>query len=418
MGIATPLGDELDGFYEGLLAGRSAITRWRTIPSERIYGKVGADLGDYDLGAALAELEGALEDSAFRRLRKLALRAPWSAGLTMVTAARAALDARWFGSCERDETAVVVGGHNTTSGYVYQNGLEFAEEPDFIEGLMSLHSLDTDHAASVSDTLGIRGPIYTVGGACASGNHALRLAVDELRYRGFTSAFVVGPAVDFSPVDIHAMALMGAISHQSFNDQPEAASRPFDVRREGFVPAHGCAALVIEDWDHAVRRGARIYAEVVDVEANADANAEPQPSGEGQTRLMRRILARNGLAPERIDYISAHATSTPLGDVTEITSIKEVFGEHAYRLKVNATKSMLGHTTWSAPLVELVAAVLQMRGGRLHPSINIDELDPAIDLDVCREGPVDQPVGYLMKNAFGFGGINCIAILRHPEAER
>lgn len=131
---------------------------------------------------------------------------------------------------------------------------------------------------------------------------------------------------------------------------------------------------------------------------------------------MRLLLDRCGLEPGQIDYINAHATSTPLGDVTEVASIREVFGAHADVLKVNATKSMLGHTTWAAPTVELVAAVLQMRAGRLHPSINIDERDPQIDVDVCQDGPVNHPVRYLMKNAFGFGGTNCIAILRNPEA--
>jgi 3-oxoacyl-[acyl-carrier-protein] synthase I len=417
MSIATPLGDTLQGFYEQLLAGESGVTRWRSIDTERIYCKVGGDMGDYDVAGAVAALQADLPAPVAAKLRKLSSRAPWSTSLSMIGAARAALDADWFGSAESDATAVVLGGHNLSSGYIHGNALEFAEEPDFIDGLMSLHSLDTDQASSVSELLGIRGPVYTVGGACASGNHALRLAVDEIRHRGMTSALVVGPAVDFSPVDLHAMALMGAISHKSFNDEPALASRPFDSRREGFVPAQGCAVLAIEDWDHAVRREARIHAEVIGVEANADANHEPQPSAEGQTRLMRRLLHRCNLEPERIDYINAHATSTVVGDITEIRSIKEVFGDHAGRLKINATKSMLGHTTWSAPLVELVAAVMQMRAGRLHPSINVVDLDPAIDLDVCRDGPVDCHVGYLMKNAFGFGGTNCITILRNPDAD-
>jgi 3-oxoacyl-(acyl-carrier-protein) synthase len=125
---------------------------------------------------------------------------------------------------------------------------------------------------------------------------------------------------------------------------------------------------------------------------------------------MRRALEQACLRPEQIDFVSAHATSTPLGDLTEIHSIKEVFGPHSYRLKVNAPKSMLGHTCWSAPLVEGVAAVLQMNAGVLHPSINIDDLDPEVDLDVCRGGAVPHPVRYLMKNSFGFGGINAVSV--------
>jgi 3-oxoacyl-(acyl-carrier-protein) synthase len=212
------------------------------------------------------------------------------------------------------------------------------------------------------------------------------------------------------------MALMGAITYESFNAEPQRASRPFDVCREGFVPAHGGGALVLEDLEAAVRRGAHIYAEVLGVDSNSDANHLPQPSEEGQSRLMARVLRQCHLAPEDIDYISAHATSTPLGDVTEIRSIKRVFGQHAYRLKVNATKSMLGHTCWAAPVVETIAAILQMTAGRLHPSINIDDLDPEVDLDVCAGGrAIDHPVRTLMKNSFGFGGINSVSILRRFE---
>lgn len=416
MSIATPLADTLDGYLEALLAGRSAITKWRTIPTERIYCKVGADLGDYDVAGAVAALEERTDAAVWRRLARLCRRAPWATALSMLSAVRAVDDAAAHGASDSHETAVVVAGHNLTSGYVYRETMEFLEEPDFIDGLMSLHSLDTDHAGSVSEVLGARGPIYTVGGACASGNHALRLAVDEIRHRGMKAAVVVGAPTDFSPVDLHAMAVMGAISHESFNERPAEASRPFDTRREGFVPAHGAGALVIEDWEHARARGARIHAEVVGVEASADANHEPQPSGESQTRLMRRLLERCDLTPERIDYVNMHATSTHLGDLTEVRSIREVFGDHTKRLRVNATKSMLGHTTWAAPIVELVAAVLQMQAGRLHPSINVVERDPEVDLDICDDGPVACAVGYLMKTAFGFGGTNCIAILRHPEA--
>jgi 3-oxoacyl-(acyl-carrier-protein) synthase len=175
----------------------------------------------------------------------------------------------------------------------------------------------------------------------------------------------------------------------------------------------------VESLAHARRRGARVHAEVLGVECNADGSHLPQPSEEGQSRLMARLLERCRLQPEEIDYVNAHATSTPLGDVTEIRSIKNVFGDHARRLKLNATKSMLGHTCWAAPVVETVAAVLQMNAGRLHPSINIDDLDPEVDLDVCRGAAVPHEVRHLMKNSFGFGGINSVSILkRYDEGAR
>ena len=419
MSINTPLGDTLDGFLEGLLAGRSALSRWKTLDTSRIYAKVGADLTDYDVDAKIASFEDRIPTDMFKRMRKLVSRAPWSTRLTILMTLDAFLDSGISKTgIDMTRVAAIVAGHNINFNYQYENRLQFAEEPDFMDGMLALHGLDTDHAGCISEVLGARGPIYTVGAACASANTALRCAVDEIRYHDVQAAIVAGAVLDFSPIELHAMALMGAITFQSFNDEPQRASRPYDVRREGFVPAHGGGVMILEPLPAAVRRGAKIYAEIVAVEANADGNHLPQPSEEGQTRLMRRVLEKAQVAPEQIDYLNAHATSTPLGDITEIRSIKGVFGEHAEKLKINATKSMLGHTCWAAPIVESIAAVLQMNAGRLHPSINIDEMDPAVDLDVCRDRVVEMPMRYVMKNSFGFGGINCVSILkRFDQAE-
>jgi 3-oxoacyl-(acyl-carrier-protein) synthase len=418
MAINTPLGDTLDGFLGGLLAGRSALSNWKELDTSRIYSKVGADLTEYSVADKLASLEGKIPADVFKRLRKLTSKAPWSTKLSMLLAVDGYLHAGLFDR-EVDPTriAAIIAGHNINFNYQYENRLQFAEEPDYMDSLLALTGLDTDHAGSVSEVLRVMGPIYTIGAACASANTALRCAVDEIRYHGVDVALVVGAVLDFSPVELHAMALMGAITYQSFNEDPQRASRPFDTRREGFVPAHGGATLVLENWDAAKARGATIYAEVMGVEANSDANHLPTPSEEGQSRLMARLLKDCNLAPEQIDYVNAHATSTPLGDLTEIRSIKRVFGEHAYKMKINATKSMLGHTCWAAPVVESVAAILQMNAGKLHPSINVQDLDPEIDLDICRNEGCDWDVKYLMKNSFGFGGINAVSILRRPDPE-
>ena len=413
MSINTPLGDTLDGFLKGLLAGKSAITNWKTLDVSRCYSKVGADLSEYDIAGKLASLESKIDNANFRRARKLISKAPWTTKLSVLLALDAFLDANTFNAgIDMDRVAGIVAGHNVNFNYQYENRKQYEIEPDFMDSLLALTGLDTDHAGSISEALGIRGPIYTMGAACASGNTALRAAIDEIRYHDMDMALVTGAVLDFSPVELHAMCLMGAITFQSFNDDPAKASRPWDTRREGFVPAHGGAALLVESLTSAKKRGANIYAEILGVEANSDANHLPQPSEEGQTRLMKRILEKGGVAPEDIDYINAHATSTPLGDLTEIRSIKNVFGPHAYKLKLNATKSMLGHTCWAAPAVETVAAVLQMNAGKLHPSINVDDLDPEVDLDICRGKIVDWPVKTMMKNSFGFGGINCVSILK------
>jgi 3-oxoacyl-(acyl-carrier-protein) synthase len=413
MSINTPLGDTLHGFLEGLLAGRSALSKWKSIDTSNIYSKVGADLGDYDIIAKAASFEARIPADMFKRMRKLITHVAWSTRLTILMTLDAFLDSRLSeAGIDMTQVAAIVAGHNIHFSYQYQQRLQFAEEPDFMDPMLTLHGLDTDHAGCISEVLGLRGPIFTVGAACASGNAALRCAVDEIRHHDAQAAIVAGAVLDFSPVELHAMALMGAISFQNFNDAPEAASRPWDLRREGFVPAHGGGVMVLEPLAAAVKRGARIYGEIVAVEADSDGTHLPQPSEEGQTRLMRRVLEKAHLEPEQIDYINAHATSTPLGDVTEIRSIKNVFGEHARKLKLNATKSLLGHTCWSAAIVESIAAILQMNAGKLHPSINIDELDPEVDLEICRGRVVEAPVNYVMKNSFGFGGINCVSILK------
>lgn len=416
MSINTPLGDTLPGFLDALMAGRSALSNWKAFSTDRVYSKVGGDMSDYDVAAAVADLDGKIPADVHKRLRKLSNRVAWTTRHSMLLAAKGWLDAGLFEhDYDEDRIAVIVAGHNLNALYQYESRTRFEEEPDYIDGMTSLYSLDTDHAGCVSEVLQARGPIYTVGAACASGNVNLRAAIDEIRHHGAQAALVVGAVLEFAPVDVHAMALMGAITYQSFNDQPHRASRPYDTAREGFVPAHGGAALVLEDYDAARARGARIYAEVLGAAANSDGNHLPQPSAEGQRRVMTRLLAECGVRPDEVDYVNAHATSTPLGDLTELQSIKSVFGDHAYRLKINAAKSMLGHTCWAAPVVETVAAVLQMRDGRLHQSINIDDLDPAVDLDVCRDGPVRHHVRTLMKNSFGFGGINCVSLLRSVE---
>jgi 3-oxoacyl-(acyl-carrier-protein) synthase len=415
MAINTPIGDTLDGFLGNLLAGKSALSNWKTIDVSRCYSKVGADLSEYDVAAKLQRLEGLVPPDIWKRSRKLISRIPWTTKLTVLLGLDACVDAGLWTSpvkVNHDLLAAIVAGHNINFNYQYENRLQYAEEPDFMDSLLALTGLDTDHAGCVSESLGAKGPIYTIGAACASGNTALRCAIDEIRYHDVEMAVVVGAVLDFSPVELHAMALMGAITFQNFHDTPQKASRPYDTAREGFVPAHGGGALVVETLASAKRRGAKIYAEVLGVEAGSDANHLPQPSEEGQARVMKRLLDKCGIPPERIDYINAHATSTPLGDLTEIRSIKRVFGDHAHKLKINATKSLLGHTCWAAPVVETIAAIMQMNAGKLHPSINIDNLDPEVDLDICRgTEAVDWPVKTILKNSFGFGGINCVSIL-------
>jgi 3-oxoacyl-(acyl-carrier-protein) synthase len=416
MGINTPLGDTLDAYLDNLIAGKSAIRNWTFTDTSGIYSKVGGDLSHYDFTAKVAALREIIPADVHKRLRKLVKKAPFTTKLSMLAATDAYQHADLWGKAESTRQAVLIAGHNLNKFYQHKNGEQFSEEPDYIDALASLLSLDTDHAGSVGEVLGIRGAIYTMGGACASGNIALRNAVDEVKYHDYDVAVVVGAALEYTPMDLHAMCIMGAISFQSFNDNPTAASRPYDSNREGFVPSHGTGCLVVESLEHAQARGAKIYAEILGVTAGSDGNHLPAPSREGQVRTMKRLLKNANVKPEQVDFVCAHATSTPLGDVTELNAIKDVFGAHAKNLKINAPKSMLGHTCWSAPTVETVAAILQMNKGWLHPSINVDDLDPEVDLDICANKAVEHEVNIFLKNSFGFGGINCCSLMKRFEA--
>lgn len=418
LGINTPLGDDLDTFYANLLAGKSAITRWKWHKNENVYSKIGGDLSEYDVKAKLERLRVVVPAEVHKRARQLTHKAPFSTSLSVLCAADAWIDAGMVEVPDPTRCAVLVGGHNLNERYFADNYVTFqTEDPDYIDSMAALHMLDTDHAGSVSEMLGWKGACYTLGGACASANVALRNALDEIRHHDHDMAMVVGAVLDFSQMGVHAMALLGAISFQSFNDTPELASRPYDAKREGFVPSHGAGALVLEELGHAQRRGARIYAEVLGCTSTSDGCHLPSPSTEGQARTLERLLRRAQVRPDQIDFVSAHATSTPLGDLSELNAIRRVFGDHAPRLKVNAPKSMLGHTCWSAPAVETVAAMLQMRGRKLHPSINIDELDPEVDIDVCANQAVDHEINLMVKNSFGFGGLNCCALFRRWDPE-
>ena len=413
MAINTPIGDTLDEFINNLMDGKSAVTKWDTLDTSRIYAKVGGDLGRYDVHAKILSYKDRIPEDIYNRLLKLGSKSPLSIAISLLISVDAFLDSGYIKSIEDgNNIATIIAGHNLNQKYTFENHDVFNEEPEFVEGLFALNGLDTHHVGSVTDILQLHGPAYTVGGACASGNVALRCAVDEIQMHDVKVAAVVAPMLDFSPLDLQGMCIMGAITYKSFNEEPSRASRPYDKDREGFVPSHGSACLIVEDLEHALARGAKIYAEILGVESSSDGCHLPQPSRIGQARLMKRLLKNAGVKPEEVDYINVHATSTPLGDLTELRSIKDVFGDHCKTLKINAPKSLLGHTCWSAATVETVAAILQMNRNELHPSINIDNLDPEVDIDVCRGERKKHNIDIFLKNSFGFGGLNAISLIK------
>lgn len=418
-GMATinPLGDTLEGYIDNLLKGVSGIRRWKSLDVTPIACKVGGDLGDYDCNAALENHRDVLGESRYKRIRKLFRTATFSAKTAALCGIAAYRHAGLFGiDIDPFRTSTIVGGHNLNSKYLYDNGVQFREEPEFIDALSGVEGIDPSVPGLLTEVLELTGPAFTVGGACASGNLALRDGFRDILTGECERSVVTGALFDMCTADIHASEFINAVvTRPEFQEHPETASRPFDSRRDGFVYSHGAGTIIIEELETAKRRNAPILAEVLAVKANSNANHLPQPSWEKQFRLITELLEFAGLPPTAVDYVNCHATGTPLGDEEEIKAIKKAFGDHAYKLKLNAPKSMLGHVCWSAPVVETIGGILQMQRGMLHPTINIETPDPEVDLDICANHAVPHQINIMLKNSFGFGGLNCCSLIKRYE---
>jgi len=417
MGTINPLGDTLEGYYQNLVNGISGIRRWRTLDMSNIECKIGGDLGDYDCLAALERFREVLGADTFKKAKKIFRSTTFSAKASVLCTLSAWHDAGLFATgVDPFRTSVIVGGHNLNSNYIHENSKRFFDDEEAMDPLSGVEGIDPNVPAVITEILGLHGPTFTIGGACASGNLALREGFRDIMSGECETAVIAGGLFDMSPGDIQASVIINAVVVKpEFQEQPEKASRPFDADRAGFVYSHGAGTLMLEELEHALNRGARIYGEVLGVRANANACHLPAPAAGVQARLIRELLASTGTDPSEVDFASCHATGTPGGDLEEIRAIKQAFGTHAYRMKLNAPKSMLGHTCWASPIVETIAGLLQMKHGRLHPTINIDRLDPEVDLDVCAKGPVEHRIHCMLKNSFGFGGINACSLIRRYE---
>jgi 3-oxoacyl-[acyl-carrier-protein] synthase II len=264
----------------------------------------------------------------------------------------------------------------------------------------------------VSMRLKLKGPNYGVVSACASGAHAIGDAFRILQ-RGDADVMLAGGAeAAVTPMTLAGFSSMKALSTR--NDEPAKASRPFDKDRDGFVLSEGAGMMVFETLDHAAKRGANILAEIVGYGATADAHhmTAPAPGGEGAARAMRIALADGGVSPEEVSYINAHGTSTPHNDRLETAAIKTVFGEHAYRIPISSTKSMIGHLLGAAGGVELAACVMSIRDGMIHPTANHENPDEECDLDYVKGPARKAEVNVVVGNSFGFGGHNASIVLR------
>ena len=263
----------------------------------------------------------------------------------------------------------------------------------------------------------LRGPNWTSGSACASGAHGIGEAFMHIRNRRADLMLAGGTESALHPLAVAGFDAMHAVC-KSYNDNPQAASRPFDAKRCGFVMGEGTGMLVLEDLEHAKRRGAKILAEMIGYGSTSDAHhiTAPAKHGEGAQRAMQQALDMAALAPHQVDYINAHGTSTPYNDQCESDAIKAVFGDHAYRLAISSTKSMTGHLLGAAGGVEAVFSLMTLMHGQIPPTINLENPDPACDLDYVPGKARDCPVRVAMSNSFGFGGTNAVLLFQKYNA--
>jgi len=402
VGLITPLGTGTDQTWQGIVAGRSGIRRITQFDAEAagMPCQIAGEVPDFDVERFLSRKDARKMDRFIHFGVAAALMAVERAGLQ--------IDER---NAERVGVAIGsgIGGLGTIEASMrkYLEGGARKISPFFIpQTIINMAS------GWVSMLTGAKGPNTATVTACATGTHAIGDAF-EMIARGAADVMIAGGAEScITELGIGGFSAARALSTR--NDEPERASRPWDKDRDGFVMGEGAGVLVLEELEHAKKRGAPILAEVIGYGMSADAYhmTAPAPNGEGAARCMRAALARAGIAPEDVDYINAHGTSTPAGDLAETQAIKAVFGEHAKRLMVSSTKSQIGHLLGAAGGVEAGVTVLALHEGIVPPTINLDEPGEGCDLDYVPNEAREAPIQVAMSNSFGFGGTNATLVFR------
>src|SRR5213079_298024 len=356
LGAVTPIGADAPSTWRAAVAGESGIDFIKSFDASGFPVRVDAEVKDFDPGDALSAKDARRLDRNVLLAVAAAVEAKEDAGLNGYDPARAGVV---FGSA--------IGGF---LGIMEQGDVLRERGPDRVSPYFIPSVLVDSASGQLAISLGIRGPNYAPVSACATGSHAVGEAAEQIR-RGDADAILAGG----TEACMHPLILAGFCAMRGLvaeEEDPTRASRPFDATRAGFVMGEGACVLVVEELERARARGARVYAEVVGYGGSNDAHhmAQPDPEAVGVTEMMRAALERTGVVPERVGYINAHGTSTPLGDAAETKAIKDVFGDHAYKLAVSSTKSMMGHTFGAAGAIEAILCVLALREGILPPTIN------------------------------------------------
>ena len=404
LGAITPIGNDPEAFWQNLLAGTSGVGPITTYDPAGEEVRIAAEVKGFD-PATWMDFKQARRMSRFSQFAvAAAAQAIENGGLEITDA-------------NRDEIGVIVNTGGGGIGDVAAGERTFLEQGGKRVSPFMVPMLSPSMAAcQISIQNGLRGPVIASVAACASGVQALIDAQRLIEHGDVEVVLAGGTESAILPVAFAALANMGALSKR--NDDPAAASRPFDADRDGFVFGEGAAVLLVESAEHAEGRGARILAEVAGGAMTGDAFhiSAPDPTGEGAARAMVKALRDAAVAPEEVDYVVAHGTSTPLNDATETKAIHGAFGEHAARLAVSSNKSMIGHTLGAAGAISALVAVCTIRDGTIPPTINYETPDPACDLDYVPNTARTAAVRTAIVNGFGFGGQNAVAVFRRYES--
>ncbi|MBI4202973.1 MAG: beta-ketoacyl-ACP synthase II [Chloroflexi bacterium] len=403
MGAVTPLGTSVEAFWQGLVAGRSGIGPMTLCDPSAYPCRISGEVSNWDPGQFINIREA-------RRMARFTQ-------LAVAAAQMAVADARInLEGLDRTRAGVILGNGNggfptideTMRIIIEKGGMRIS--PFFFPMI-----LPNMAAATVSRVLGAQGVLSTVTTACAASTQSIGDAVEVIRRGAADVVFAGGTEAGISELGLAGFCVMRALSTQ--NEDPQAASRPFDARRDGFIPGEGAAILVLESLEHALARDAKVLAEVAGYGVTSDAYhpVQPEENGAGAARAILLALADAGVTPAEVDYINAHGTSTPLNDAAETRAIKLAFGEAAYRIPISSTKSMIGHALGGAGGMEAVACVKTIVDGMMHPTINYQFPDPECDLDYVPNQARKKDVRVALSNSFGFGGQNACLVFRKFE---
>lgn len=398
MGAVTPVGIGVAEAWEAVCAGTNGIRRIQSFDPDPFGSQMAGEVADFD-PTSYIERKQVSRTARFTQFALAAsLEAMEQSGLEINDA-------------NRDEVGVIVGSGIGGLRVTEEATLTLAERGPRRLSPFTVPMILADIAAGeIAMRFGASGPNFALVSACATGAHAIGEAAEIIRRGDAVACLAGGSESSVTPLALGAFSSMRALSQR--NDDPQHASRPFDADRDGFVIAEACAVLVLEEYEHARRRGARMLAEVAGYGASADAYhlTAPEPTGRGARRAMKRALEKAGADPSDVDYVNAHGTSTPMNDAAETQAIKMVLGDQARRIPISSTKSMTGHSLGAAGAIESMFSVMAIVDGRVPPTINLETPDPECDLDYVTEGARLVRPRLVLNNSFGFGGHNaCLA---------